>query len=128
MKKGILIIIVLVLIATVGCYNDKYDQLYVTSPNTVCDTTSVSFATVIQPILNTNCIVCHSSSGVASSYGDFTAYGRSLTAQVNNGDLLRDINITSLSSVNHMPQNAASLSSCEIAQITAWVNQGALDN
>jgi hypothetical protein len=112
-----------------GCYNDKYNKLYPTSTTTVtCDTTAVSFSSTIQPILNANCITCHAPGGAGAPYGDYTSYTVSLSAQALIGNMVRDISITNTSDINHMPQSQPSLSACDISKITAWVNQGALNN
>lgn len=114
-------------VAASGCYNDKYDKLYPVG-TTVCDTDSVSYATTIQPILNANCVSgCHSSGGTASAYGDYTAWGKSLASYASNGLLERDITAPT-SDANHMPQNAPSLSQCDIDKLLAWAHQGAKNN
>lgn len=132
MKRKVIVGFCVTLVITVcmiGCTNYKYNQEYpapVVKP--VCDTTNMSFATNIQPILNQYCTTCHNSSGSAAGYGDYTSYGRNLSSYANNGTLVSDITNTDLASVHHMPQNAASLSACQIEQITAWVNEGAPNN
>ena len=41
-----------------SCYYDSVEELY---PNPVeCDTTNVSYATDVWPIIESNCVVCHS--------------------------------------------------------------------
>ena len=112
-----------------GCYNDKYTKLYPTSTTSVtCDTTAVSFSSTIQPIFNSYCTSCHSASGVAAGYGDYTSYTKSLTSQALSGNMVTDITITNTGDIHHMPQSQPSLSSCDIEKITAWVNQGAQNN
>ncbi len=131
MKKGLLIAAAFMLIAAAGCYNDKYDQLYVTPATVTCDTTAVSYSTTIAPIISANCNIaggCHNTSGAATSGYDFTTYAGLL--QVASYDyIITDINGTPSSSRHHaMPLNLPKISQCDINQITAWVDQGAHDN
>jgi len=127
MKKILFSVALLSVIAS-GCYNDKYDKLYPAPVTTTCDTSVVSYSATIQPIFNTYCTSCHASGGVAIAYGDMTSYNSSWTSSRNLTNMIRDINITSTSDINHMPQNTASLSACDINKISAWIHQGALNN
>ena len=125
MKKVVLSISVLSCIAlgVTGCYNDKYDQLYPAAPVTTCDTTAVSYATVIVPILNQSCNIsgCHDPAGASTSGFDFTVYN-TLKRQGTNGNLVGDISWAS--GHNAMPKSGSKISDCDINKITAWVNQG----
>lgn len=130
MKKLLMIAGVAVLISTLGCYNDKYDKLYVTPPNTVCDTTAMSFTNNILPILNANCNIaggCHNTSGKSVSQFDFTTYP-DVKTEATIDIMVNDINGTPSSRHHAMPLNLPKISQCDINQITAWINQGALDN
>ena len=65
MKKTLFILIMAGFLA--GCYYDNEEHLY---PNleTACDTTQVTFAATIRPILQTHCYACHSSAQ-SSAFG-----------------------------------------------------------
>lgn len=122
MKKIMLAAIMLVAFA--GCYNDKYDKLY---PVT-CDTTTVSYAHDIAPIMNASCNTagCHGAGGGTSGL-DFTIFLQ-LQGQATADILLNDINGT-LGRGNHaMPKDLPKLAQCDINKITRWVNQGAQNN
>ncbi len=112
--------------ALTGCYNDKLDQLYPNPGVVVCDTTNVTFATTIQPILNANCnnSGCHDA-GTASSGYDLTTHAGAMLA-ANNDRLLGCINWSSGFSM--MPKNLPKLQQCDIDKITSWVNHGAPNN
>jgi len=129
MKLSIFFLAMALIIAIASCTSYKYNKEY-PAPVTpvVCDTTNMSFATNIQPILNANCTSCHNPSGSAAGYGDYTNYSRLLSSNAKNGSLVNDITITDVSSIHHMPYNLPSLSACDIEKITAWVNAGALNN
>ena len=114
-----------------GCYNDKADQLYPEPTTTggggnTCDTASISYATTIQPILTQYCALagCHDATTPSFGY-DFTAYAGAKLAS-DNARLLGAIN--QLSGYQPMPKNLTKLNECNINKITAWVNQGTLNN
>ena len=114
-----------------SCYNDKYDKLYPAPPVVTCDTASVSFATTIMPILTAKCNVaggCHDAAGAATSGYDFTSGWDVFHFQATHNILINDINFTPSNGRNAMPKNLPKLSQCEIDKMTAWVNQGALNN
>lgn len=89
-----------------------------------CDTTSVTYANVVSPIIQNNCQGCHS--------GSFPSGGISLTNHA-------EIQAYALSGalegvINHdpgyvaMPYNQPQLPDCQLDQIRIWVAEGALDN
>lgn len=128
--RSILIAILLLLLFS-GCYNDKYDKLYPvanTGPTT-CDTTAVSYARDIVPILTAKCNIsggCHDAAGAATTSGyNFTTITQ-LQALAQTPLLLGDLNWQP--GHNQMPKNGSKLSACEIAEFTAWADQGALNN
>ena len=127
MKKGL--IIAGTIIALAGCYNDSYDKLYpvpVTKGTTnTCDTTTISYANEILPILNTNCnsSACHGAGGGTSGY-DFTDTTVLHSTNVVS-NIINDINFTpSGRGHNSMPFGGSQISSCDINKITRWVHLG----
>lgn len=105
-----------------SCTNDSYTKLYPASANTTCDTTAVSYATTIMPIIAANCNAsnCHDGSNrAATNY--LTYAGVKLNAPL-------IVNYLTGTSGDPMPKNLPPLSSCNIAKISAWINQGALNN
>lgn len=112
-----------------SCANDKYDKLYPVSTTTTCDTTTVSYAKDIVPILSAYCYSpgngCHDAVGSSTSGYNFTTYqGLEYIAQT--PLLLNDINWAS--GANAMPKNGSKLSSCDINKFTRWVHEGAPNN
>ena len=129
MKK--LIVIAGLLVGVCGCYNDKYDKLY-PQPVTpvVCDTSAVSFKNDIVPIINAYCAEtggCHSAADHAASGYDFSTYA-GFQAIATTSELINDINETPTSRNHAMPLNLPKMPTCEINKMTAWVNQGTLNN
>ena len=126
--KRILIIAGLAIVAA-GCYNDKADKLYPAPATNTCDTTSISYAKDIAPIISASCAIsgCHDASGGAINGFDFTTYA-GLKDVANTATLINDINFTPTSGNHSMPQGGSKLPSCEINKITRWVNEGAPNN
>ena len=107
-----------------GCYYDKADKLYTVSSIT-CDTTNITYSTVIKPIIQQNCSIpgCHDAS--QSGGYDFTTYD-GLKNALDRGRVIGSIN--HLSGYIAMPQTGSKLSSCDINKITIWVNNGYMNN
>ena len=94
-----------------------------------CDTTKYTFSGAIFPIIQTNCLGCHSSSG--GSGGVSLATYTDIMVQVNNGHLMCDINQIAGSScptMHAMPVGGSKLPDCVIIQFKKWINDGAKNN
>lgn len=91
-----------------------------------CDTTNVTYANVIQPMLSTYCYACHSENNKNSGGGVSLENFSELQGYATNGTLLCDINHGN--TCNAMPQGANKLSDCNIAKISTWINAGAPNN
>lgn len=89
-----------------------------------CDTTNMSFATDIQPIINTNCIGCHSSSGGTSGGYDLTTY-TGVKSAVTASKLYASV--AQNGAAVAMPP-ASKLNQCKIDQIKSWIDAGAPNN
>jgi len=89
-----------------------------------CDTSNITYSGTIAPILQTNCIGCHSSAGTGGGILLNTYSG--VKNQVSNGRLWGDINWQP--GFSQMPKTGSKLSECDITRIGIWIQQGALDN
>jgi uncharacterized membrane protein len=105
-----------------ACYYDNEQDLYPAVPGNGCDTTAISYATTIQPIIQSRCTSCHS--------GGFPSGGLALT---NHAEVAGSVNRI-IDRINRnegdallMPQGTK-MDACRIDQIEAWANQGALNN
>jgi hypothetical protein len=129
MKK--LVIIAGVILLFGSCYNDKYEELYPNPTAVTCDTTMVTYAADVAPIIVAKCNIaggCHDAVGAAVSGYDFTEYA-GLHAIATPEILLGDINWAPTSSAySNMPKDHPKLPQCEIDKITRWVHLGALNN
>jgi len=106
----------------IGCYNDKEYMLY---PETNCTApVNPSYQTDIAPVINQQCVSCHSGSFasgnvILDSYTEVKKYA-------NNGKLVGTITWTS--GFSQMPKNGNKLSSCHIQAIQVWIAAGAANN
>lgn len=112
----ILFIALLSVIIFHSCTSDNYEDYYAD----LCDTTNVTYSNTIFPILDNNCLVCHTA-GSSPREGVVLSDYESLKEYVDNGKLL--------SSIKHesefpMPPNRM-LNSCSITLIELWINNGA---
>ncbi len=89
-----------------------------------CVTTNMSFATNIKPIIDANCLGCHSSAGGSSGGYDFATYA-GVKSAVTASKLYESV-VQNGSAVSMPP--ASKLNQCNIDQIKSWVDAGALDN
>ncbi|MDX2246962.1 MAG: c-type cytochrome domain-containing protein [Bacteroidia bacterium] len=107
-----------------GCYYDNRDDLEPFLGGISCDTAAVSYLNDILPVLQAECISCHSASNAS---GGINLEGFSkVKTQADNGKLLGSI--TYSSGYSPMPPGGAKLPACEISQIESWINTGTPDN
>ena len=137
MKRILILFLALFLLPILhGCYYDNLEEIHpgIGMPEN-CDTLgTVSFATEIQPILNTNCGTsnsgCHQVNQPSNgSYG--LSNWADVTSTINNPNLFFMKSIThdpSLDPTKWMPKGGGQLSSCSILKIQAWINRGSNNN
>lgn len=95
-----------------------------TGCNNSCDTSQFAFTANVQPIMNTYCKGCHSSTNASGGY-DLSSHAGVLNALTKK---------RLLGSIRHeagfvaMPQGAAQLSACQIRIIEKWADAGAPNN
>jgi hypothetical protein len=89
-----------------------------------CDTVNVTFSGTIKPILQNNCVGCHSGPGAPNGVNLTTYNGAKAVAL--NGKLSGVVRHAP--GFPAMPKGGAKLSDCKVAQIVAWINRGAPNN
>lgn len=92
--------------------------------STSCDTLNVSFSQLIFPIINNNCLGCHSGPNPNGGI-DLTTYDN-IKSQALNGKLYGAI--AGLEGFVPMPLNGNPLPNCQIEQIEQWIEDGAPQN
>lgn len=123
MKKRTIISFLAIGLLLTACYYDKEEALYGTAA-TACDTTAVTYAGTIAPMMSANCNSCHS--GSAASGGVVTSTYSSLSVIALNGTLGHSVNWDS--GLSPMPKGGSKLPTCDLAKIKKWVNLGAPNN
>ncbi|MCB2221011.1 MAG: hypothetical protein KQI35_11495 [Bacteroidetes bacterium] len=83
-----------------------------------CDSSDVTYPGIVQPILETYCLSCHSGPTPSGAL-DFTDFN-DLAFVAESGQLLGSIK--HLLGYEPMPQNGPKLSNCEISLIEKWIN------
>ncbi len=109
----------LLLLPLAGCYYDKEEVLY---PNSFCNTTNVTWSGTIQPLVTSRCASpgCHVPGGQSPDLSTYTAF----KAQV---DLGRVQARAIQGNPSFMPASGK-LPNCNIQQLQAWIDAGALNN
>lgn len=110
-----------------SCYYDSQDELYPLVSQAKCDTTNAAYSGQVSAIVATNCLMCHSTAASTSTGGGIILESYdNLSFYALNGSLVNSINGTGGKAL--MPKNGAKMSSCDIAIIEKWVNDGSLNN
>lgn len=85
-----------------------------------CDTTNVGFSASVWPVLETNCVGCHSGAD-AGGQVQITNYSEVVTL-VENGRLMGAIK--HMEPFVPMPKDGNKLSDCDIAKFDIWIQNG----
>ncbi len=123
MKSFLPVLIICLLFLVTACYNDNEYDLYPFSA-TQCDSTNVTYAGTIAPIVSANCNICHSASLASGSV--ITDNYDDLRVIVDNGKLWGAVNWQS--GFSQMPKGSAKLSTCDLGKIKKWLNSGSPNN
>tara|TARA_R110001583_G_scaffold71265_2_gene201014 strand:+ start:485 stop:886 length:402 start_codon:yes stop_codon:yes gene_type:complete len=126
--SGVTLAVALMLSLT-SCYNDKVIDSAIDE--------NVSFSADIQPILNNNCVTCHSEGAVNQTpyWTADTSYdtvlflieeGGIVPFSAASSELMEMLNFDENSN-NPMPPDGP-MAAVNISLIEAWINQGALNN
>ena len=124
MKKIFFIIFILTSITVISsCYYDNFEEIN-PGAGLTCDTTiSVTFATNIKPIMESNCGTnngaCHNASGAGFYQLDNIA---GIDAAIADGKFIESIK--HIGSVSRMPKNSSKMDDCNIALIDKWLSTG----
>lgn len=91
--------------------------------NCSCDPTEFTYAAIIQPIINNQCVGCHKPASLGGNI-DLSTYSL-VKVQVDNGKLQGSV--TQSAGYSAMPKGSK-LSDCQIIQIKNWIAAGASNN
>jgi mono/diheme cytochrome c family protein len=126
MKPTVLMAMAIMLtIFASSCYYDKEELLYGGGSASCADATGiVSYSQKVVPLLSQQCYSCHS----GGSPGGGIRMGTYATDKAigQNGTLYGSINHSS--GYSKMPQGSPKMSSCQIAMVKKWIDDGMLNN
>jgi mono/diheme cytochrome c family protein len=111
-----------------GCYYDNEEMLYPDSLS-ACDTTNVTYAGTVFPIISSNCISCHSGNApqgniLLEDYTTVSAQAKIPAGQP--GSLYGAISHASGNSA--MPKDGTKLSDCDLLKVKTWIDAGTPKN
>ncbi len=112
------------IILTACASENGEDQTPDSPPAPTCNTTDVTYAMTVAPLLQKNCTGCHNNNAPAAGI-NLTTYA-SVKASATRGSLVGSVNHDA--GYSPMPKGRAKLADCDIAQLRKWVTDGALDN
>jgi hypothetical protein len=108
-----------------SCYYDSKEFLF-PQVNNQCDTTNVTYANTVVPLLQSYCLSCHANSVAASFGGNIKLENYSdVKVQADNHKLLGSV--AHENGYSPMPMGTSKLDNCKIASIRIWINAGALN-
>jgi uncharacterized membrane protein len=118
------ITIVTIIIAVSSCFYDNEEALYPTL-NSTCDTTNVTYSGKVVPILQNNCLSCHSNA-MAPSAGNNIAL--ETYADVSSRADVISASINQTGTHSPMPKNGGKLKACLISTFDIWIRIGKPNN
>jgi hypothetical protein len=120
-SKLLLLSLSVMLLALSSCYYDNEEALYPVRPSSNdCDTVAPTYSVTIQPIIQDNCLGCHSGSDPYAGLNLSTL--DNLKTAINNNNLMNHVRENGYSI---MPPSG-SLSECNIKELNAWIVNGML--
>lgn len=90
-----------------------------------CDSVLVSFNADVKPVLQNKCVGCHTTATSANGMVALSTHA-GVTSSITGGRLIGAIKHTP--GFTAMPNGGPKLNDCEIAKISNWVTEGALNN
>jgi hypothetical protein len=125
MKVKLSLLIIIVCSAVISsCYYDKEALLYGNASACTDATGVVSYSQKIVPMLQQQCYSCHS--GGSPSGGILMGTYAADKAIGQNGKLYGSINHSS--GYSAMPSGSPKMSTCQIAVVKKWIDDGMLNN
>lgn len=129
-RTGILIInlvlFTIIIIINKSCYYNSEEALFPDS-NIECDSADVTFASTIRPILQENCLSCHSNLASAALGDNIRLENYSdVKLRVDDGSLFGAV--SHQPAFSPMPKDGRKMDNCKISYIKEWIDSGALNN
>ncbi len=115
MKKNILYFLALSIFVTSCTFENA-------TPLPVGCNATIYYGTDILPIMNANCVSCHSAGGTGSGPGDYTLYSDIKAADMKIKNRIFDKNSPM------PPAGSTPLTSDQLSKLNCWIGQGAPNN
>ena len=127
LRQVLLSALFLSLIIMNSCYYDNDEDLYKNLQTVTCDTTNVTYSGSVAPLMQSNCVVCHSSTSAGGGYA-FDSYDAvsSVLSDGLNSRFWGSIN--QLSGYSPMPQGGNKFTECDLKKIEIWIKAGYPNN
>ena len=123
-RNGFLSLLLIICLTT--CYYDNEENLYPElGPN--CDLKIVTYTLTVKPILQSNCLSCHSNAAAAASGGGIRLENYTdLKTYVTNGKFYGSVSHSA--GYSAMPKGGGMLDNCSLQKLKKWIDDGALNN
>ncbi len=109
-----------------SCYYDSEEFLFPDINPETCDTTNVTFSGTIQPVLQSVCYRCHSSSNSSQGGSIKLEDYADVKLRADDGSLFGSI--SHASGYSPMPKGGGKLDDCTLAWFYIWIDSGSPDN
>lgn len=120
-RSALMILLPMTLLTS--CYYDRESELN-PEMGTGCDTSMVTYAAHVVPLMAQHCNSCHSTA--RADAGVVTDTHQGILATVNNGSFMGSMRY--LAGFSPMPKGAAQLTNCDLDILQKWIDNGALQN
>jgi hypothetical protein len=120
-SRSYLALIIAGLFYFVACSNSKYADLVPKDATNQCETSNMSYARDIDPILQSNCTSCHSAGNSAG--GGIVLDNYAAVKSYTESSLIDRVSLPTTDG-SFMPKGGSSIGSCNISKLTAWKDQG----
>lgn len=101
-----------------SCYYDVESELYPATTISGCDTTAVTYVSTIEPIITSKCAIsgCHVTGAQSPDLSNYTGLKGSIDR----------VNVRAITEKTMPPSGP--LSPCNVLELQAWINRGAVNN
>ena len=107
-------------------HNDVTTPAFVSTNQNICDTSVVSYAKDVMPVLKQYCYPCHAGSAAINGY-DFADFNNIQILALDTFHYIPNV-IDTNSHLRMPPKGYPIPDKCSINKMSAWVNRGALKN
>lgn len=124
-RNNIIVALLCILSLFASCYYDSAEDLYpAVNLDVLSDTTTVTYNSIVQPLLEADCYECHGNSTAAiKGKNIFLENYSDVKSAADDGSLYGSISWAPFYA--RMPKDANKLPEIKIAQLKRWIDSGA---